>query len=439
MSKTKTTKWIIATGMMTVLTAGQAMAADNADTYQLKTKSRLVHFDREYENPDNDRTQSAFAITADWSTPMFGDWIGVGISPYFVEDLHSGGRVREDVLTVKDGKNQGFALLGQAFVMLTPLDKLSIKLGRQTHKSLLLSSSGSRAVPNTFQGINTRFQLSDNVHLYGAVYDKWSPRASDSFEGFATDQSREGDIDYVSVVGIGYSLDSFRADVEYLNAKDYLSKLGLKISNKIRFDRSSLKLTAGLFTSSDNGDLFVTGAESGDLDDEDVTGSVTGVTKSKNNGLGAYIEAQWAVNNVELTAAVAKFDDLWIEDNFSGDHGSNPFPTRSRVGPDITNTNETAAKLALMYDWKDLVPGLQTTVAAGHGWDAENSVNDALGSADEDWREVVVGYKVQGIKGLKFKAIWHDYSSDEVGSVDGVKPDQTDIRVYLDYSYAFNF
>lgn len=438
MLKTKTCKWI-GTGIIAALTVGQAMAAGDDNTYQLKTKSRLVHFDREYENPDNDRTQSAFAITADWSTPMFGDWIGFGVSPYFVEDLHSGGLIKEDVLTVKEGENQGFAILGQAFVTLTPLDKLAIKLGRQTHKSMLLSSSGSRSVPNTFQGLNTQFRITDNFSLYGAVYDKWSPRSNDSFEGFATDQSLEGDIDYVSVVGFGYSLDSFRAEVEYLDAKDYLSKLGLRVSNRIGFDSSSLKLTAGLFTSSDSGNLFVTGAEGGDLDDEDAAGSVAGVTKSENNGLGAYIEAQWAVNNMELTAAVSKFDDLWIEDNFSGDHGSNPFPTRSRVGPDVANTNETAAKLALKYDWKDHVPGLQTTVAAGQGWDAENSVNDSLGSADEDWREIVVGYKVQGIKGLKFKAIWHDYSSDEVGSVDGVKPDQTDIRVYLDYSYAFNF
>lgn len=438
MLKTKTCKWI-GTGLIAAVSISQAMAAGTDNTYQLKTKSRLVYFDREYENPDNDRTQSAFAITADWSTPMFGDWIGFGVSPYFVEDLHSGGLIRDDVLTVKDGKNQGFAMLGQAFVTLAPLDNLAIKLGRQTHKSMLLSSSGSRAVPNTFQGLNTQFRVNDNFSIYGAVYDKWSPRSSDSFEGFSTDQSGEGAIDYVSVVGLGYSLDSFRAEVEYLAAKDYLSKLGLRLSNRIVLDNSSLKLTAGLFTSSDNGDLFVTGAEGGDLDDEDAPGSVPGVTKSDNNGLGAYIEAQWAVNNIELSAAVAKFDDIWIEDNFSGDHGSNPFPTRSRIGPDVTNTNETAAKLAIKYDWNDLVPGLQTTVAAGHGWDAENSVNASLGSADEDWREIVIDYKVQGIKGLNFKAIWHDYSSDEVGSVDGVKPDQTDIRVYLDYSYAFNF
>lgn len=438
MLKTKTCKWI-GTGLIAAVSISQAMAAGTDNTYQLKTKSRLVYFDREYENPDNDRTQSAFAITADWSTPMFGDWIGFGVSPYFVEDLHSGGLIRDDVLTVKDGKNQGFAMLGQAFVTLAPLDNLAIKLGRQTHKSMLLSSSGSRAVPNTFQGLNTQFRVTDNFSIYGAVYDKWSPRSSDSFEGFSTDQSGEGAIDYVSVVGLGYSLDSFRAEVEYLAAKDYLSKLGLRLSNRIVLDNSSLKLTAGLFTSSDNGDLFVTGAEGGDLDDEDAPGSVPGVTKSDNNGLGAYIEAQWAVNNIELSAAVAKFDDIWIEDNFSGDHGSNPFPTRSRIGPDVTNTNETAAKLAIKYDWNDLVPGLQTTVAAGHGWDAENSVNASLGSADEDWREIVIDYKVQGIKGLNFKAIWHDYSSDEVGSVDGVKPDQTDIRVYLDYSYAFNF
>ncbi len=436
----KLNKNYLAMSIATAMLCAPSMAANADDSgYQLKTKSRLVYFDREYENPAKDRTQSAFSITADWTTPQYGGWIGIGLSPYFVEDLGSDGLVKADVLTVKDGEMSGFALLGQAYVNLTPIDGLAIKLGRQTHKSMLLSSSGSRAVANTYQGINALYKPMKGLSVYCAVYDKWSARNDDEFVGFRTDQTDEGAIDYISVIGLKYKFDAFTVETEYLNSKDYLSKFGLRGSYLTQFDDSSLKLSAGVFTSSDDGQLFVTAAESGDLDDEDRDGAVKGETRSDNDGMGVYAEAIWKRNNLQLSAAISKFDDIWIEDNFAGDHGRNPFPTRSRVGPDLTNANETVAKVSVIYNWQDLVPGLTTEIAAAQGWDAENSVDPALGTADEDWKELVVTYKVPTVKGLKFTGVWHDYNSDEVGNVDGVKEDETDIRLYLDYSYKFNF
>lgn len=434
-----TTTQLLTAGAVAALLAGQTLAATSSDSgYQLKTKTRFVFFDREFEDPANDRTQSAFAITADWTTPQYGNWFGVGISPYFVQDINATGRITEDVLTVKEGEAQGYALVGQAYINLTPIEGLSAKIGRQTHKSMLLSSSGSRAVPNSFQGINAQFKPTKELSLYGAVYDRWSARANNEFKGFGTDQSSQGAIDYVSVIGLKYKRDAMTLEAEYLNANDYLSKLGLRGSYAAKLESSSLILSAGIFGSSDSGDLFVTRAESGDLDDEDVAGSVAGTTKSANDGLGAFLEAKWKKGNTQLSAAVSKFDDIWIEDNFAGDHGTNPFPTRSRVGPDLTNANETVLKLELKYDWKDSIKGLETSIAAAQGWDAENSADASLGSADEDWRELAVSYKVPAVKGLKLSGIWHDYNSDEVGRVDGVKADETDIRIYLDYSYAFN-
>lgn len=437
MRKITTTK-LLSVAVASAILAGQAIAAESSDSYQLKTKTRLVYFDREYDGSVNDRTQSAIAITADWTTPQYGGWFGVGISPYFVEELGSDGRETTDVLNFSNGEMQGYSLIGQAFVNLTPTKDLSAKIGRQTHKSMLLSSSGSRAVPNSFQGISAQFLPVKGLSLYGAVYDKWSPRASDEFVGFQTDQSGEGDISYVSLIGLKYKKDAYTLEAEYLNSKDYISKLGLRGSYVTKLEDSTLKFTAGVFGSSDNGDLFVTGAESGELDDEDVAGSVAGITKSSNDGLAAFLEAKWNKGNTQLTAAVSKTDDIWIEDNFAGDHGTNPFPTRSRVGPDMTNANETVLKLELKYDWKDYVPGLVTSVAAAKGWDAENSADSSLGTADEDWRELAVSYKVPSVKGLKFTGIIHDYNSDEVGRVDGVKGDDRDIRLYLDYTYSFN-
>lgn len=435
----KLNKSILALSITTALLSTSAFAADaDSKGYELKTKSRLVYFDRDYENDASDRSQSAFAITADWTTPQYGGWIGVGLSPYFVEDIDSDGAIKADILAVKDGEMSGFALLGQAYVNLTPIDAMSIKIGRQLHKSMLLSSSTSRAVPNTYQGVNASYKPMKGLSLYGAVYDEWSARNSDEFEGFRTDQTEPGAIDYVAVMGFKYKFDAFTLETEYLNSKDYLSKLGVKGSYVTNFSDSKLKLTAGLVTSKDDGDLFVTGAE-GDTDDEDRNDAVKGETPSSNDATGIFAEAIWSKNNFQLSAAVSKFDDIWIEDNFAGDHGRNPFPTRSRIGPDLTNANETVAKLAFSYNWNSLVPGLTTEIAAAQGWDAENSIDASLGTADEDWKEIAVIYKVPTIKGLKFTGVWHDYNSDETGTVDGVKGDETDIRLYLDYSYNFSF
>lgn len=322
---------------------------------------------------------------------------------------------------------------------MTPTNKSSIKLGRQKHKSLLLSSSGSRVVPSTFQGLSGKVMLANGLSVYGAVFNEWSPRTSDDFQGFKTDTSAEGAIDYVSVLGAKYISDHYTIEGEYLNSKDYISKFGLRGSyiHKIAED-SKLKFTGGIFTSTDDGDLFVTGSEGGDLDDEDVVGSTPGVTKSSNDGQGILLEASWKKKNTTVGVAVSKFDDLWLEDNFSSDTGRNPFSTRSRLGPDLANANETAVALKLEHDWKGIINGLNSYLAVGKGMDAENSaLGSAGGTADEEWVELTLTYKVPALKGLKLTGRYYDYDPDETGSVDGVKDGQEHVRLYVDYTYKF--
>ncbi|MCU7941852.1 MAG: OprD family porin [Candidatus Thiodiazotropha sp. (ex Cardiolucina cf. quadrata)] len=431
---------LVATGLLACGLIANALAADEAKLkgHKLQSKVRVVHFDREFGNEDNDRDQTALALEADYTSPQFGGVIGVGVSGYFVEDINDGGLAREDVLTLEDGEVDGFALFGQAYLNLTLGKSFSAKLGRQRHKSMFLNSSTSRAVPNTFQGISANFKPMKGLSFYGAIYDKWSRRTRDDFEGFATDVSDEGDIDFVSILGVKYKLGEFSINGEYLESDDFMRKFGLlaTYSQKLA-DDSSIKYTGGVFASSDVGDLFVTRAESGDLDDEDVPGSVRGVTDSENDGLGAYIQAAWKKGNATVTGAFTIIDEIWLEDNFSGDHGRNPFPTRSRIGPDLTSTNEKVVMLKLAYNWKDYIKGLTTHVAIGHGWDAENSVDASLGEADEDWWEVYMRYKFPFLKGLQFTGRYHDYKSDETGTVDNVKDDRRDIRLYLDYVYTF--
>lgn len=409
-----------------VSTGAQSTFAAKNDEHSLDVKTRLIHFDRDFENDAADREQTALGFEANYVSPQYNDLIGFGVSGYIVQDIGDSGAVREDILTVDDGQAEGFGLIGQAFLKLTPVDGLALKLGRQKHKSMLLLSSGSRAVPNTFQGVSAQYKTGSGLKLYAAVYDEWSRRARDDFEDFVTDNGDK--IDFVGLVGAKYKTKKFSFEAEFLHSDDFLSKYGIRSSYKIPLEASSLKVTGGIFGSYDDGSLFTVGSEAL-LDDED--GS-TG-----NDAVGVYAELAWKKGNFELSGALAQFDGLWIEDNFNADHGRNPFPTRSSIGPDLTNDGETVASLKFKYNWKDSIPGLVTTLSFGAGRDAENTTNAALGTADEDWQQLDVKYKVPGVKGLKLRGIWHNYDSSEVGAVDGVGGDIEDIRLYADYTHKF--
>ncbi len=436
-SKAHRTLSLLAGAFLFCLGAGSSAAEDLFKGHELTTKFRIVSFDRDFENSADDREQTAIAIQADYTSPQFWNAVGVGLSGYVVEKLNAGGADEEDVLTLDaDGNVDGFGLLGQAYLNFTLGDSFSSKIGRQVHKSIFLNSSTSRAVPNTFQGVSAKFQPLTALSIYGAVYNKWSRRSSDSFEGFATDVSQKGDISYVGLLGFEYEIGPFTVEFEYLESKEFLRKFGLRGTYVHHQKESRWRFTGGIFTSSDAGNLFVTGSE-GDHDDEDVAGSTPGVTPSGNDGLGGYIEAAWKKGNVELSGALTLIDEIWLEDNYTGDHGRNPFPTRTRIGPDLTNTGETVISLRLDYDWKDFVAGLKMDISAGFGFDAENSVDSSLGTADENWFRFRLTYEIPAVEGMKFTGIFHTYNSDETGSVDGVKEDERDIRLYLDYVYTW--
>jgi hypothetical protein len=415
-----------------------AMALDTTG-HSLELKARGIHFDRDFETDSNDRTQSALGLQLNYESPYFADVIGVGVSGYSVNKLDNSGRNTSDVLSVDNNGelHDSFGQVAQAFVKLKYQDLATAKLGRQLHKSMLLSSSGSRAVPNTFSGGSFQLTPLKGLSLYGARYNEWSSRSDSSFEEFKTDNSADGAIDYIDSLGASYVAGPFSINLEHLRAQDFLKKTGLVASYNFKLaDQSSLKLTGGIHTSSDDGKLFVTGSESAELDDEDLPGAINGVTASDNDGQGIYLAANWKLGNVELGAAVAKFDGAWIEDNFAGDHGTNPFPTGG-VLADFSNNDEKVWMLSAGYDWQDHIKGLKTVVSYKDGSDAKNSANAALGEADENELAFNLTYQVPVIKGLAVRYIYLDYHSDKTGRLDGVKEDVTDHRFYVDYTYRF--
>ena len=245
------------------------------------------------------------------------------------------------------------------------------------------------------------------------------------------------------MITLQYSADIIKTDkfilaAEYLQSKDYLDKWGLEVAYQpeMNNDYGKLRLSAGLYTSSDAGSLFVAGAENGELDDEDQVGIETGITRIRHNGLGGYVQAQLKIHHLTYVFAYTQIADAWLEDSFAGDHGSTRFPTKT-MGPELTNTGESVWLLKYQYDWKNVFSGLRTTIAYANGTGAENSVSKEQGIADENWLELDIKYKIPWAKGLKFRTRYRDYNSDKQGSVDGVKGDRSELRVYLDYNYSF--
>ncbi|QTQ34597.1 Outer membrane porin [Aromatoleum petrolei] len=430
-------------GVLPLLVAGLfapaiGVAAEE-DGHKLELKVRGVHFDREFETSSRDRTQTGLGLQLNYESPYFADIVGFGVSGYSVTKLDATGFVTTDVLSADNNGelHDSFGKVAQAFVKLKYQDKAQLKIGRQLYDSLLLISSTSRAVPNTYSGASGQLTLIPGLTLYGAMFDEWSRRGEAHFEKFATDRSDEGAIDYVAAAGARYAKGPYEINLEYLNSKDFLTKVGLVGAYTFNLaDKNKLKLSAGLHTSRDAGKLFVTAAEGAELDDEDVPGSRAGVTRSDNDGRGVYLDAEWTAGNVMLGAAVAKFDGAWIEDNFTGDHGMNPFPTGG-VLADMTNNDETVWMARAGYDWKDYVKGLKTTVKYKQGTGARNSHVSSLGKADESELEVDVRYQIPLLKGLNLRYRYLEYNSDKTGRVDGVLQDNTDHRVYLDYTYRF--
>lgn len=394
--------------------------------------------------------QAGQGLQLNYKSPLYSEWIGFDASVFGVVKLSDGGTPSTSILEVgNDGKVAGSSLsLARAVVKMRFKDFARVDVGRQVQSGLLLRSSGTRAVPDTFSGISASVSPNKATKVYGAVYDQWRARSSEDFQKFRTESTAAGvpnSISYISIAGVTYSQGPIAITAEYLNSKDYLSKFGVVGAYTIPLDKDALKLSAGLFNSKDGGKLFVCGAEK-EVD-------CTGTGRISNSATGIYLDADWKLSNWTLGAAVSKFDGLWIEDNFAAnaaktgslnqDHGTNPFPTSSAMGPDFANNDETAWSARLAYNWKAHVPGLSTAVkyVRGTGAKSSNRTNTAVGH--ETYRELTVKYDIPVVKNLSISYINGRYTSgvDNYTAAANVKGMTRSLwnndRVYIDYSYKF--
>lgn len=449
-------------GMLSALIGGLLLpivseAAEGEHKLELKARGvywndeSLVYPTKTNRNPQpKDYEQSALGLQLNYQSPYWAGFVGADASLYGVMKLGDSGTPTTNLVELgNDGKlDHSYATVGQALVKFKYQDFAQLKLGRQFQTSLMLKSTTTRAVPDTYSGASGSLKPMAGLTVYGAVYDKWRSRSTNEFEEFRTEATAAGvpnAIDYIGIFGASYSNGPVAVTAEYLNSKSYLSKFGLVGAYTIPLDKNSLKLSSGIFTSRDAGELFVCSAEK-EMD-------CTGTGRIQNDGMGVYLDAEWKVSNFTVGAAVAKFDGFWIEDNFAvnanrdgsltQDHGTSVFPTSAALGPDMTNNDETVASIRLAYDWKDYIKGLKTAFkySRGTGAHSSNLKNGAEGS--ENYRGFDVLYAIPFVKNLSLRYVYHNYDSHvEDGSTTATikgmpRQDWEQHRFYIDYVYQF--
>lgn len=434
---------------------GQAM---DLTGHSLELKSRVVQFDVDQltsgtTNPDF--KQSALGMQLEYKSPYFNDFIGAEISGYQVNKLGESGASKNELLPFEAGSSTKVAsswnAIGKAFIKIKHGDLVEARIGRQSQNSLLLKSTYSRAVEDTFNGVSITLKPAAGLKLYGSIYDSWMPRNGDKFVKLGTEQSPSSGqvtqvIDNVTIFGGQYVNGPYQLDIESLNSKNYLRKYAAVGSYAMPLqNKDQLKFSVGASTSSNAGSLFNCDAEK-ELD------KVTGQSCS-NNGRGIYLSTEWKTGSFTLTGAVAKFNGLWIEDNFAAsnpakagsliqDHGTNFFPTGATSGNDMTNDGELARMVRLSYNWNAMVPGLNTAIGYKLGTGARNNVNPTLGSGKENETELDVRYAVPFLKGLSTRYNYLKYNADVTDKLNaitagGSKTFRRDHRIYLDYTYKF--
>lgn len=440
--------------------------AQNLNGHSLELKARVVQFDVDVDRiaTTGDFKQSALGLQLDYKSPFFNDFIGLDLTAYQVNKLSESAVHKSELLhtDLNNGNNvaNAWTQMGQAAIKLKYQDLAEAKIGRQFHNSLLLKSTNSRAVPDTYSGVNLSVKPVSGLKIYGAVYDSYLPRNGSKFQKFGTEEATLNGavtkrIDNIAIYGLQYIQGAFQVDAESLTSQDYLQKYGIVGSYTMPLaNKQSLKFSAGASTTSDAGSLFTCKSESDLKDYINATGyAVPSTHQCNNNGRGVYLAAEWKAGNWTVSGALAKFNGLWIEDNFAvsnvsklgstiTDPGSNFFPTGATSGADMSNDGELARMVRLGYDWKDIVPGLRTAVGYKLGTGARNNYDATRGSAKEREQEVDVQYAIPLLKGLNARYTFLKYSADVNGKFPGitgvaVKDYRRDHRIYLDYTHKF--
>ncbi|WP_027722016.1 OprD family outer membrane porin [Maridesulfovibrio zosterae] len=184
---------ILPLALLFVLTSAcSVLAATNATDKKEEWKYgkisgqvRMFYFMQE-DRPNGqsfDKTKESFAIGGQlkYETPWIADHFGGVVTGFLAAPLFDDlNKVRYAGTGVLDNKNQGYAVVGEAYFK-ARYEKTIAKIWRQRIETPYINGNDSRLLPNTFEAYGVESTDIDGLKLHVAWVDKMKNRDSDLF------------------------------------------------------------------------------------------------------------------------------------------------------------------------------------------------------------------------------------------------------------------
>ncbi|MGI9276374.1 MAG: OprD family outer membrane porin [Endozoicomonas sp.] len=428
------------------------------DDTKLGGKLRTVYYNVE-DTYDKDQGRKPYragawtgAAQVNLQSGYFEEILAVGASVYGVAKLsYDSDKFKDSYQLLKgDGdKEKGFSKLGQVWIDLKFGQEKAVfnghaKIGRQSLYAGLISSSGSRSVPSTWQGVNFEASLYQ-INFKVAYVDKMSLRNEDEFNDLTNFENKK--IDYIigGEVGHTFSLSNDQTlKLKYRNAfsKDFLQAHNGDISWSIPLaEKTRLTLGGMLYYTKENGNLWTGDVWGKKSFDKDATAGNLNATLDVG---GWSFEAAVSTFKAEAKTAMLKEGKsyaapaVYYYDLGKNTHGIWGVPT-SGFAEDMLYDGETAWKLGFSYDFTTLgAKGLQLGYAYHYGTGMK--VTDRNGDkkkVSEYEHDVFIKYAFpeEILKGLEFKLKYGMYRNDKELR-EAISKEESDLRVWLDYNFT---
>ena len=424
------------------------------DDARLGGKIRTVYYNVE-DIYDKDQGNKPYRVGA-WTGALhvnlqsgyLGDILALGGSAYGVAKFKMDEDEFSDSYQLLDAKNEGFTKLGQVWADLKLGNDDSrfsghAKVGRQLLYNGLISSSGSRSAPSTWEGINFNGKMK-NLKLGLAWVHKMSLRNEDDFNELVDFNDKPGKIDYIVGGEVAYTFnlpDRSDLTLKYRNAfsKDFLKAHNGDVAwKKPLTEDMSLTLGGKYYQTRKDGDLWNGTAWYKPAFDDKATAANLNATLSIkgwsfHTGVSRF-EAESSIKNYKSGYAPP---GVYYYDFGKNTHGIWDMPT-SGFAEDMMYDGETVWMLGVDYDFSYLgAKGLELGYAyhSGSGMEVTEQSTGKKKKVSENEHDIHIIYAFPGpLEGLKFRLEYGIYRNDKELRK-AISKEENDLRVWLDYNF----
>ncbi len=428
------------------------LASDSYDSFisdaKIDGKVQTVFYND--KNTSNDTTAGAWtgAVWLNAETGYLADFVSVGGSAYRVAklDMKAGNGVDSSGLLNESA--EGFGKLGQAWVdfkLPESYDGLSadVKIGRQLVETGLITISGSRSVPSSWQGVDASVDM-DNFKGKIAWVNEVSKRSQSGFHHIVNAENEK--IDWVIGMQLGYTFDFANQrslELQYNNglARKYVNAHnGNAIFTIPLYNDSKLTMTGMYYYAKQDGDLWKWVSEKAPFENKAQSGNLNAVLENGSwtfNAGVTYTKAKTAISNQQ-----GDYQTIGNYDYNFGDNTQGAYNVPSNAIYSAFNFDkETAWMVGAEFDFTSVgIDGLSFgyNYIYGSGMKARHVTNGTEQDVHEYESDLTLIYKLnqQELKGLQLKVEYAYYKNSDAFYKATDQNEAKNLRAWLSYSFS---